>query len=320
MRSAAPPLFPFRRARALFGFAGVLAASACSVYSSDLLDGSTTPITGGGSGGVAGKNPGGAGPVHEGGSPSIPEGGHGGESPGDGGDTSAAGSAPLAGTGGTSVGGGGGSAGNSPTAGSAGMVGGGNENLLDNFEDNDLTLYQSDGRGGVWYLFDDGTAGKAGPAPLACTPLTAAPESLGSYALNITAEKFTLWGSGLGVDFRPGRLAYDASKFTGIRFWAKVGATKNKFHRVQIADSSTDPLGMKCKGTADATKCGNHLGANLELTTAWAQYSLEFADLEQIPGWGLPATVLDKSAIYGLEVTAKANVTVDLWLDQIEFF
>ena len=56
------------------------------------------------------------------------------------------------------------------------------------------------------------------------------------------------------------------------------------------------------------------------MTTAWVQYRLEFADFEQVPGWGLPADALDTSAIYGLEISAKQNLAVDLWLDQIEFF
>jgi len=46
---------------------------------------------------------------------------------------------------------------------------------------------------------------------------------------------------------------------------------------------------------------------------------VRFDELTQI-GWGNAAPSIDKSALYGLQITAKAKLEVDLWLDQIEFF
>ncbi len=314
--------------------------SACSVYSSELLSTSSDVTTGGGdvtnagrSNGLAGK-PNGAGgklgvelPGAGGdGNTGEPGGGDMSEA-GKGGVPSIGGSAGNGTTGGSTGGsasaaGNPGSAGNAGTAGSAGSPATGTGDLLDGFEDEDLTLEQNAGRGGVWYLFNDATVGTAGPTPLVCSPLTGAPADLGGYAMHITATGFTGFGSGLGVDFRAGKKVYDASKFTGIRFWAKVGVGKNTKHRVQIADATTDVAGGKCNAAANAPngeKCDDHFGFNATFTTSWAQYVLRFDQLAQI-GWGTPAPALTKTAVYGLQVTAKAKLEVDLWLDQIEFF
>ncbi len=319
-------------------------SSACSVYSSDLLSASSDVTTGGAdiasagsSSGLAGKPNGAGGKL---GVDSPNGGGEDNSADPSGGDMSEAGKGGLAasaggsagngttaggtgGTGGTAVAGANsGGAGSSGIAGSAGGPPTGTGDLIDGFEDDDLTLEQTSGRGGVWYLFDDQTVGSAGPTPLVCSPLTGAPADLGLYALHITATGFTGFGSGLGVDFRAGKKVYDASKFTGIRFWAKVGVGKNTKHRVQVADATTDVAGGKCNAAVSAPngeKCDDHFGFNATFTTSWAQYVLRFDQLAQI-GWGNPAPAITKTAVYGLQVTAKAKLEVDLWLDQIEFF
>lgn len=332
LREQLPPVV--RRSRGFLALSALTITSACSVYSSDLLNaagggaggGSGLGGTGhaggigGGSSGAGGKpvanmagNSGSddtaagesAGGSPDGGAAGVPSTGRGG------GGTAAGGTAAIAG-----------SSGSGGTAGVAGSGGAGGPDLVDGFEDNDLTLEQTSGRGGVWYLFDDATVGTTGPKPLACSPLTGAPAALGMYAMHITATGFTGFGSGLGVDFRAGKKVYDASKFTGIRFWAKVGVGKNTKHRVQIADATTDAAGGKCNPAATAPngeKCSDHFGVDETFTTSWVQYIVPFDQMTQL-GWGTPAPAITKTALYGLQVTAKPKLEVDLWLDQIEFF
>lgn len=318
--------------------------SACSVYSSDLVDGeSASGFTTSGRGGSSstGQPSGSAGKlvISGGGTEDTVIPGDGGEAMMEMPGTAGTGVTPMAGasgsgvgstagssgtTGGTGVGGNAGSSSGSGGGGTAATGGSGpvTSDLIDGFEDEDLTLEQSGGRGGVWYLFDDGTVGTAGPAPLACSVLGGAPAALGAYAMHITATGFTGWGSGLGVDFRAGKKVYDASKYTGIRFWARVGAGKNTRHRLQLADATTDKAGGKCNAAAnapDGEKCDDHFGINETFTSVWTQYVVRFDELTQI-GWGNAAPNVDKGALYGLQVTAKAKLEVDLWLDQIEFF
>ena len=309
---------------AWLALAGML--SSCSVYQAELLDDaaavtesgsssggtSETPGSTGGAGKSSSSNGSKAGSSSTSGGSMVEEAGGASEEAGGAGNTAGSDSTPAAG-----------SAGTTPAAGSGGsgpVTQSGD--LLDGFEDQDLVLEQSAGRGGVWYLFDDGSVGTAGPTPLACSKLSSAPAELGVYAMHVTATGFTGWGSGLGVDFRAGKKPYDASKLSGVRFWARVGEGKNTRHRLQLVDATTDALGGKCNPASsapDGEKCDDHFGKNLTLTSSWALYVVPFAELSQI-GWGNPAAALDKTTLYGLQLTAKAKLDVDLWLDQIEFF
>lgn len=339
MRRAAASLWKkttlFRRSRSFAAVFAFAISGACSVYSNDLLE-TATGVSNGGSdssgngGALAGSTnavAGASGTGTSGTGTDTSGAGAGGD--GDGGDpdpgmagadtggtTNVAGSANVAGggTGGTSV-----------SGGSAGTGGSGTPvdiNLIDDFEDQNLTIKATDTRGGVWYLFDNGTTGTTGPKPLAVAANSSAPAGLGDYALHITATGFTgtadSVGSGLGVDFRNQRKVYDGSKFAGIRFWAKVGAGKNTTHRVQIADATTDKAGGKCS-TAAGKLCDDHFGIAETFTTTWAQYTVRFDKLTQL-GWGNPGDALDTAALYGLQITAAPKLDVDLWLDQVEFF
>lgn len=296
--------------------------AACSVYESGLLDdaGAAVSVGGGGAGeapepsggtnagNTAGKSAGGAGVIPSGGTAGGLD------------DSGEAGEGNHSGSGGSVV-----TAGSSTGGAAGGAAGGGGTvpgDLLDGFEDGDLILEQSAGRGGVWYLFDDGSVGMTGPSPLAPTQLEDAPPSLGDYALHVTATGFTGWGSGLGVDFKAGKKPYDASKLSGVRFWARVSEGANTRHRLQLVDATTDALGGKCNPALDAPvgeKCDDHFGKNFTFTTSWALYVVSFDELSQI-GWGKAAPALDKATLYGLQLTAKPKLTVDVWLDQIEFF
>ncbi|HEY6077806.1 MAG TPA: hypothetical protein VIW29_03340 [Polyangiaceae bacterium] len=306
-----------------------LALAACSVYTSELTEGSGAAVDTGadsaaGAAQASGAHSSGAGrQTGSGAEPAAVAGGTGSgvvTEPQTGGEGAEGGAGQHA-EGGASGSGAVTSGGTSPGSGASGGSSPASD-LLDGFEDEDLTLEQSNGRGGVWYLFDDGSVGKVGPVPLTSSPLSDAPAALGLYALHVTASGFTGWGSGLGVDFRAGKKPYDGTGLSGIRFWARVGAGKNTRHRMQIADGSSDALGGKCNpavAAPEGEKCEDHFGINLTLTTSWKQYVVRFSELSQI-GWGAPAAALDTTTLYGLQLTAKSKLDVDVWLDELEFF
>jgi hypothetical protein len=294
----------------------------CSVYQPELLDDAAGSSNGAAAGALSSSGDGG----RAGGGSKAGDGSGGTSEPPSeaGGAGEEAGGAP--GSAGTTNEPGGGSAGTTSGAGGSGGSGGAPVidpvGLLDGFEDDDLTLPSGTGRNGVWYLFNDGSVGTAGPAPFACSQLSDAPAALGVYAMHITATGFTGWGSGLGVDFRAGKKVYDGSKLSGVRFWARVGEGKNTRHRIQFVDTTTDALGGKCNPAANAPegeKCDDHFGKDLVLTTSWTLYVVPFTDLSQV-GFGTSAPALDTAHLYGLQVTAKPKLNVDLWIDEIEFF
>ncbi len=321
-----------RDARALAGCGALVFACSCSVYSSSLVDdalvqgggsgsataGSSTSGSAGKSsnGGTSGQEPGAGGEGGEG----EPAGGTAGSGGSGGSGDSGSGNTSGAAAGGTGTGGSAGTAGSSGTGGTDPL-----DNLLDGFEDNDLVVEQVSGRGGVWYTFHDKTTGTMTPSPLACSPLTGAPAELGMFAMHITATGFSDYGSGLGTDFRASKKLFDASSYTGIRFWAKIGAAgKNLIHRVQVADVNTDADGKHCDPAGAAgtyTQCDDHFGSPFTFTTDWKQYELVFAKLKQLD-FGYPGgeAKLDTKQVYGLQITAKKSLAVDLWIDQIEFY
>lgn len=335
MRGAVPPQqrsssLLAHAVRARVGFGALIFACSCSVYSSDLIGNGAAGASQGGSDTQGGRGGGSGSGAVDGGSAGSAHPGDGGEgdSPSVGGNPGVGGGSGST-AGGSDVSGSGGSmspGGSTGAAGSAGSGGTGTvASLIDGFEDNDITLEPTNGRSGVWYLFHDATTGKVGPSPLTCSPLTDAPAALGTTALHITASGFTDYGSGLGVDFRAGKKLYDASAYSGIRFWARVGEGKNTHHRVQIPDVNTDKAGGKCNSAADApdgAKCDDHFGIAETFTTTWAQYTIKFDALTQ-GGWGYPGdpdVKLTKASVYGIQITAKAKLEVDLWLDEVEFF
>ena len=186
------PLAP-HVSRKLAGVLAVALSSACSVYSSDLIDGAAAGIAESGSdgrgpgNGASGKSNG------SGGSVNVEVPGAGGEQGSSDAGSAGAPATPSAGStgnpGGSANGTGGtasGASGGGMPSNGGGMSGGGGGpaqstgDLLDGFEDEDLTLEQTSGRGGVWYAFDDGSVGKTGPTPLACSPLSGAPAALGA--------------------------------------------------------------------------------------------------------------------------------------------
>lgn len=340
---------------ALRSFVLLTALAACSVYTPGMLDsgpaepasqgsganhldGGTNAVpaeskagsTGaGGAGGSAAENLAGTGQgavpatggadSDDGGSSGAVAGGSGAPSSmaGTGGGVSAAGGsagAAMAGNGGSSAtsGAGGSSGAPSPTP-----------SVIDDFEDDDLNLLRDDQRTGSWFRYDDGSSGTTGPSPLVAAALTGAPAALGKYAIHITATGFSSWGSGLAATFMSSGKAYDASRFSGVRFWARVGQGKEPKSHLQISDATTEAAGGKCNSASGAPAsqlCGNHFGSMVTVTTAWAAYEVRFDAMSQAAGWGLTAPELDAAHVYGIQFVTPAMSDLDLWLDQLEFF
>jgi hypothetical protein len=341
----------------LFGLA------ACNTYTSDLLTGSGgTASVGGSSGGFIGgggastvggsASPGGATVIAGTGGSSVVNAGTSGI--GDGG-ADEAGSPGVGGTAGVSSGGhagaggagggsggaaagstSGGAAGSGVTAGSGGTVATGGSGgssgieLIDSFEQDTagqttlLTLPLSHGRNGPWYEFDDATA--AGTKSFAAAALTAPLVASSKIGLHLTASGFTGFGAGFGADFvnaAGAKAPYDVSAYSGIRFYAKIGAGAQSTLMLLIPTTYSDPMGGKCdpsSAATAATKCNDHLFCQfLGITTTWALYECDFKDLTQ-QRFGLPQPTLDPKSVYSVQFTfATKTLAADFWLDDISF-
>ena len=61
---------------------------------------------------------------------------------------------------------------------------------------------------------------------------------------------------------------------------------------MKVPDTATDEDAGRC------TECFNDFGKDFELTPQWEQYTVEFSELSQLPGWGSPRpAAVDASAI-----------------------
>ena len=237
--------------------------------------------------------------------------------------------ADTGGSSGTSAGSGG-SAGVESGAGAGGLVEvGGNSNggsvntgssVIDDMEDQDRYISKIDGRVGAWYLAPckGGTQTPASNVVPYMSPLTDdRPGSM--YALHSTA--MTCSGGalvGLDLNNKSARVVYDASKYSGVRFWAKVASGSPTGVKFAMPDTHTDPMGGQCDKVTDAGQCYDHFATTFVFTTSWKEYTAMFVDLSQV-GWGNnKVDSLDLKNVYGIEISW-TTPAMDLWIDDIVF-
>lgn len=199
----------------------------------------------------------------------------------------------------------------------------GKTSLIDDMEDGDGSILAVEGRVGAWYTYNDETAtGTQTPGvglDFSMTPLNP-PRDGSTFGANTVGSGFETWGSGFGFDFSNvggTKMGYDASKFTGITFWAKVGAGTTGVIRVNIGDKATTPEGGVCDMAGG--KCSDDFGAGISVTEEWKQYTINFADMAQV-GWSmvlLPS--IDKSSLYSVHFQTAAMSSFDIWIDDIAF-
>ncbi len=189
---------------------------------------------------------------------------------------------------------------------------------VDDAEDNNNQVQVQSGRKGFWYTFVD----KAGTAisPPAGTKFLMSPGGArdSKYAARMIGKVSSAGDplfAGMGFSFTDPKGPYDASAYTGVSFYGKVGAGSTKAVRLKVPDIDTDPSGKRC------TECFNDFGADLTLTEQWKKYTVPFATMKQMEGWGSPAPpAVDKSKLFGLQWQVVAQgVSYDVWIDDVQF-
>jgi endoglucanase len=192
--------------------------------------------------------------------------------------------------------------------------------LIDDGEDGNNQSLPSGGRGGYWYTFKD-------PGTTTVDPQAGAygggafTWSDGGHASSWGARFHGKIGtgavvfSGLGVNFVDPKGQYDASKYTGVSFWAKRGENSTGKVRLKVPDANTDPEGKVC------TECFNDFGADFTLTAEWKQYVVPFKNMRQLSGWGAPHKPhITADKLYGLQWQVQVpSASYDIWIDDVKF-
>ncbi|WP_437924147.1 hypothetical protein WMF37_34595 [Sorangium sp. So ce291] len=240
---------------------------------------------------------------------------------------------PVEGAGGAS----GATGGNSSATGGAG--GGGlavptDVELIDDMEDGDGAIGEAGGRAGYWHSYNDGTGTQTPPAypedmPAEFTPeVLTPPRGQSTMAVHTFGSGFTEWGAGVRFALnRPDTvpLAYEASAYTGIVFWAKLGdAGAVTTMRVDISDKGSEPAGGICDESAvegDANRCFDHWYYTARLDTEWAPVVIPFEELAR-EGWGAEPTAqaIDVAGLYAIGFRFAKGEEFDVYIDDIGFY
>jgi hypothetical protein len=185
------------------------------------------------------------------------------------------------------------------------------DGLIDDFEDGDTQVAKQGDRDGYWFTAHDDKGSTINP-----TPLKIADGGAGSAkAIHVdgkTAAGDGAWGSQLGVNFLSKGL-YDASKYAGISFKAKIGSGSANKVRLKVGDVNTHPDGGVCKS------CWNHFGKDIPLTTDWQEFKVTFADMKQEAGWGDPVPAITPSKLVSINWSIGPSGAFDLWIDDLQF-
>jgi len=127
---------------------------------------------------------------------------------------------------------------------------------------------------------------------------------------------------------------FDASMYSGIRFYFKTGTSDTcLLRRFTVPISTTQPVSL---GGACTTNCLDHFGANLGATSGnWVQKTYYFNSTLGSPsllrqGWGYPVNPMTLSGanltqLLAVQWIAGRNGSagtsyVDYWVDEVEFF
>jgi endoglucanase len=184
--------------------------------------------------------------------------------------------------------------------------------LIDDGEDGDNRIVVRQGRGGYWYTSIDATGSTMEPAG---TFKMGQPGHAGSkHAAHMQGKMGTtgdsFWAS-IGFGFMDPPAPYDASRYTGISFWAKGPA----HIRLKVPDAYTAPAGGHCQD------CYNDFGIEIALTSNWERYSIPFAALAQQPNWGDPRAEVTSSELFAVQWQfGTQGRAFDIWIDDVAFF
>lgn len=193
--------------------------------------------------------------------------------------------------------------------------------MLADFEEGTGAVLQVGGRGGGFYMYNDGT-GMETPPPGMLPPAAMVNRCMSKFALCVKGTNFTTWGAGIGTDLAPMaavKQTYDASKYKAVAFWAKSNSGPVSV-RVSLKDSNTAPEGGKCDMNAKMgpEQCNDDWGKAVPFSADWQPVTVSFADLQQA-GWGKAFTAFNVKGVYSLQFQVSQGIDFDFCIDDVQF-
>ncbi len=187
------------------------------------------------------------------------------------------------------------------------------DGLIDDFEDGNTQSSLTGGRDGYWWPKKDESGSTIGPDPFAPSEGGADGTEMAMRAEGKTASGGEAWGAGFGVNFTTQKgVPYDASKYVGITFKARVDEKSTRKVRFKIGDANTH------KDVGICITCWNHFGKDLNLTPKWKEYIILFTEARQEDGWGNPRVAkVTPSKLVSLDWSIGTGQDYDVWVDDV---
>lgn len=201
---------------------------------------------------------------------------------------------------------------------------------VDDCDDNDNV----NAWGGFWFTYDDTKAPNFGISEVnprngaAFTMSYVGPDWPGGPGSNLWAAR--MWGKvkrgltgfaypliGMGSGLSPQEEPQDLSNFTGIKFWAKRGATDTVIiYRISF----------KHANIPDPSKYDSY-GYAFMPPTSWTQYNVKFSQFTQ-QSWSLPLDKMESlKVVQGIQIQTKnpdpapgQEFISDIWIDNIVLY
>lgn len=198
--------------------------------------------------------------------------------------------------------------------------------LIDDLDDGDGAVKAIGSRKGYWYTFNDGTPAAVqvptSSATVPFKPTAGGYPATSMFAATTSGPAFTTWGAGIGFHFNEAGsnlCAYNASVYSGIKFWAKTTAPLKAM--VQIpATTAQASLTATDAPACFGTMCNDHFYLAVPVTAAWTEFTIDFAAATfKQEGWGTPAT-FDKSKLIGVQFQVGKGVAFNFSVDGITFY
>jgi hypothetical protein len=189
-----------------------------------------------------------------------------------------------------------------------------NEEMIDDMNDGDRFIPQVNGRAGAWKDEGDATSSSTMfPDPAGLFTMTNPGDACRKYAAYVYGGPFVdgnpLFYFGIGGP-------YDASKYEGVSFWAKIDSGSSSGLRVAFPDKDTQPDGGLCQASVAGNSCWDHYGKHIDITTTWTKWQVSFNELAQI-GWGRAGAGFDRSTIYEVQFQLPGNEKFGVWIDDV---
>jgi hypothetical protein len=187
--------------------------------------------------------------------------------------------------------------------------------LIDDMEDGDGFICDSNERHGHWYTFPAGASTHLTPAGDFDPTKIPGGRGTSRYAARLTDSGFTDPGVGMGFNLNKpdlARLPYDVSTISGIKFWIKSTSPL----RVNFPTPHTTPpeFGGDC---VDLSNCGNYFGFDITASIAdWVEYTIPFSALRQKDGG---TATWDPRNLIAIEFELPPGPPFDVWVDDISF-